>query len=531
MPVVLRQSAALDATEPFDSWLSVDIDGVKFSPSKKRPNLAALLEDAFNVVADDWVLVATKLGLNATSVYAHAPSCTANVSDLGVMMAWSKVVADCAAGSEVVLVVCDDPWLFRHLANKDNVNAGKAPPLYWKAMLLVARGFASRLFCAVRLAFELLNLPPRDKQKQKYDQTALLVYGHPASAPDGHDGYFGNLLGELSDAQRILHVDCSGQRAKQLKGNGQTSSLHEWGSYLDLFSLPFARWRPERSEKTNDWRWLIDRAVAHEGGSGQAAMIRWQQVCQRRWLRITKPACVIWPWENHGWERDFVRAARAVGVRTIGYQHSVVGPQMLNYGARSNADGLASMPDEILCTGKSTLEQLAAWGAPKDRLHIGGALRIPEIKKANLDPDGPIYMALSFDKETAKQMLDAAERLTKNGYRFIVKNHPMQPIIASSNKNIEVTQQAFSAHSNLRALIYAASTVGLEAVIAGLPTIRFQTEGKIALDILPLGVRIVVSDSDGLEKALTRVTSIFVSRDDIFAPVNLDIWKKAINSD
>ncbi len=530
MPILLRHSRSVSSGEDFESWFAIGAIKVDLPLARKVGGLALALEKAFDDISDDWFELALRQGLNPTSIYAHAPSCTANVSDLGVMMAWAKIVDGFAARSETTLIVCDDPWVYRHLSQKENITSGPPPTLGWTSFVLATRGLLSRLRCALRLARERSRVSDH-KENFISESNSLLVYGHPRSTAEGHDGYFGNLLKELPQARRVLHVDCLSERANTLKGAGQTASLHAWSQFADLLGLPFVRWRPALAETPDEWRWLVKRAVALEGGTGQAAMIRWQQICQRRWLQSAKPECVIWPWENHGWERDFVRAARAAGVRTVGYQHSVIGPQMLNYSFQSNADGLASIPDVILCTGKATLEQLSQWGIPKERLHIGGALRIPDVKKMTPTATGPVYMALSFDQETAKQMVAAAELLTMHGYKILLKSHPMQPTILTENKNIEVTQKFFSDFDNLKAVIYAASTVGMEAAIAGLPTIRYQTEGKIALDILPPSVSLPASDFGGLVNALENATPVAVTREDVFSPVNRDVWKKAIARD
>jgi len=530
MPVLLRHSGDLASVATFDRWVSIGVVDLPLAPKMRVANLAASLETSFDAISDHWFELASELGKSPSSNLAHAPSCAANVSDLGVMMAWDKLVADMTGAPEKILVVCDDPWLYRQLTEQVGIDAGEPPSLLQQTFRLAVRGHVARLACAARLIVNNLRVRAQ-KSSASVDKTVVLSYGHPRSKADGYDGYFANLLQEYPKLRRILHVDCPASRALELVGDNQTLSLHAWGRIVDFFELPFARWKPNKSHLSGKWGWLVKRAAALESGTGQAAMVRWQQICQRRWLQQTRPACVIWPWENHGWERHFVRTARALGIPTIGYQHSVVGQQMLNYSLRSNADGLESIPDQILCTGGPTFEQLGAWGLPRDRLKIAGALRIPEIKKATVDPSGPVYMALSFDQDTAKQMLDAADRLTEKGYRFVVKNHPMQPTISSQNDQIEITPKPFSDHKGLRALVFAASTVGLEAAIAGLPTIRFQTEDKVALNILPPTVPLLASDAAGLEEALGKVTPLELDHQKIFSPVNRAVWKKALTCD
>jgi len=381
--------------------------------------------------------------------------------------------------------------------------------------------------CTVALCFRAMALR-QQKQNTANGGAVLLVYGHPTSTADGMDGYFGDLMKILPYLTRVLHVDCNAGRARSLGEDGRTISLHAWGRLTDAVPLAFARWRPQPKHKAGLNGWLVRRAAALEGGTAQAAMIAWQKKCQRRWLAETRPRLVAWPWENHSWERDFVRAAHALGIRTVGYQHSVIGPQMLNYGPGSNTDGLDSLPESILCTGPATRQQLLEWGVPAARLKIGGALRFSGPSPVRFDADGPVFMALPFDGETARQMVAAARALTDKDFRFLVKDHPMTSFNFPSGNGLVQTDRPLTEHPGLRAVIYAATTVGLEAALAGLPTVRFRPEGRLALDILPKGVDLPVTDAAGMEEALNTLTAPILSRDKIFSSVSKELWQRTL---
>ena len=88
-----------------------------------------------------------------------------------------------------------------------------------------------------------------------------------------------------------------------------------------------------------------------------------------------------------------VRQARDLAIKTIGYQHSVVGSEMFNYSPASNPNGLEDLPDNILSNGQATFDQLVAWGVPMDRVEIAGAFRIPKVRYCRPDPDGHVYQA------------------------------------------------------------------------------------------------------------------------------------------
>lgn len=530
MSVLLRTSLNLPEAKHFDRWLAVGPVSASPDPDTCLPELPARLEDAFDAIADTWLELGRELGRTPSAGLAHAPACVANASDLGLMMAWAGIVGEEATRTGTALVICDDPWAFRHLMTINGVQAGRPPGKWWPSLKLSLRGFAARIKCAAGLAKDVHRLR-KQRQRASVGGAVLLVYGHPHSTANGTDGYFGPLLKELPNLHRILHVDCSVPRALELEKDGRTLSLRAWGQIRDTLTLPFARWTPEPAQLEGKWSWLIRRAAAQEGGTGQGAMIAWQLKCQRRWLNEVQPRAVAWPWENHSWERGFVRDARNRALQTLGYQHSVIGRQMLNYRPASNPDGLQSLPDRILCTGQSTLRQLSGWGVPEQRLLIGGALRIPNIPPMHPTPDGPIFVALPFDAEIAGQMVQAARTLTKKGFHFLIKEHPMVPFDFTDSVGLKRTTQPFNEHPGLRAVVYAATTVGLEAALAGLPTIRFRPQGCLAVDILPPDIHLPAADASSLEAALRNTPPPTLARDEIFSLVPKDLWKRMLADD
>lgn len=518
MPVLLRSSG--DLPSEYGSWVAI---GPHPPLPRARAGLGADLEAAFDACAGQWLELGRRLGETPSAGLAHAPGCVANASDLGQMMAWVRLVSTWAGEAAVTLVICDDPWLFRELRTLPGVEAGTAPSLWRAELRLAARGWAARLYRAVALARSALAL--RGKRGNA-GEAVLLVYGHPASTADGYDAYFGDIMTRLPKLSRMLHVDCPVDRALALGADGRTHSLHAHGNPLfALLALPLARWRPRRRDMAARYGWLVRRAAAREGGTAQAATIRWQLHCHRRWLAASRPRVVAWPWENHSWERDFVRAAGGHGVATVGFQHSVVGRQMLNYAPGSNPDGLASVPERILCTGPATRDQLRAWGLPDERLAVAGAIRFPKPVAVAHDPRGPVFMALPFDGAVAAEMVEAARVVAGQGWSFLVKDHPMTPHAFADSPGVTRTTQPLGAHSALAGVVFAATTVGLEAILAGLPTLRFRPRGSVSIDILPAGAAATVADADSLGPALAAMAPPPpLSRDHVFAPIDRGLW-------
>ena len=530
MALLLRSSSDLAEFLQNTPWIAVTGTRAPAGLGAKMADAPRLLEEAFDSVRDEWWAIGKALGAGAGAEFAHAPTAASYASDFGIMLAWTRLARKLAAG-DPVLMVCDDPWLFRHLSGLPGVQAGRAPPMWPRRLRLAVRGVLARARLALRLAWTTLALRSHRRRPCAPGGTTFLVYGHPASEAEGGDAYFGSLMRDLDGVSRALHTDCPSARARELAAAGRAVSLHAWGSVGCAFGLVFTRWRPSLEESHGAHGWLVRRAAALEGSRAGAAATRWQMACQRAWLDATTPKTVVWPWENHPWERDLVRAARRRGVRTIGYQHTVIGRHMFNQSPATNPDGLASLPDLILCNGPAYRRQLEAWGVPAARLAIGGALRIAVPQRLSRDPEAPVFVALSSDADISAQMMAAVRAAARSGRRFAVKDHPMYPFPFAESAAIRRTTRALPAYGPVAAVLYATGTVGLEALLAGLPTLRFRPEGRIAIDILPDGIAAVPVDAASLDAALAAIEAPpAIDRESILAPVDLAVWKRYLTA-
>ena len=530
MSVFLSTSKNL-CPDGWDCWTAIGRPMAIPDPAKQIRGLPARIEEAFEAVSDQWWTLARDLGSAPSAWAAHAPAAATNASDLGLMLAWAKLVDGWAADKETVLVLCDDPWMFRHLAGRSGVRAGIRPGLSGTGLRLHLRGFLARAWVAVRMAYAAI-ICQSQRQTIAQNTPAVLVYGHPASRSDGHDAYFGDLLRDNPSLVRLLHTDCGPIRARTLTGDGRTASLHAWGNPLAALTVLGARWTPSPTHLTGPHGWLVRRAAMIENSRGNIAMTYWQNHCQRRWLADRRPRAVAWPWENHPWERALVRAARHENVRTIGYQHSVVGRHMLNYAGHSNPDGTASLPERILCVGPATRAHLARWGIPEDRLSIGGAWRFSVDMRVRFDPTAPVFFALPFGGAIAAEMMNAARDLAAAGRRVLVRDHPMTPFPFAPTPNLVRADKPLSDQDAVAAVVYAATTVGLEARLAGLPTIRFRPAGVIAVDILPEGASVPATERESIVADVNRLIAAgpaaAIPREAIFAPVDKSLWSRLL---
>jgi hypothetical protein len=529
MSVHLRRSNAQGPLPAYQFWLAVTGTPPLDEPGRKLPDLAKRLEDAFVNARETWWSLGRTLSAEPGGDIAHMPTTGAFGSDFGVMLAWAGLVSDLARTDDVTLVLCDDPWLFRHLAGIDSVEAGAPPSLVPETLRRRLRGFFARARVALRNAITSQKLLPGRRVMQDGD-TVILVYGHPDSNAEGKDAYFGDMMAQHQALKRLLHTDCPTGQARALAADGRTVSLHAWGCPWFALSLVLCRWRPGPQQLSGPFGWLIRRAETIENSGGGPAMNRWQAHCQKRWLRDARPDRVVWPWENHGWERNLCRAARKHAVTTIGYQHTVIGPHQFNYAIHSNHDGLASIPDVVVADGPAYLGEMRAWGVPSSRLVIGGAFRFPRFGGNLYDAQGPVFVPLSAIPEAARAQLDVARAIAAKGRRVVVKAHPMYPLDFDKGENLVCSKQPLAEQRGLSAVLYTTGASGLEAVLMGIPGYRLMLEDRIAIDVLPSGFATqAVTNADAILESPSSPPA--AAWDDILSDPDTTLWKSLLFGD
>ncbi len=478
----------------------------------------------FDQAGQLWREWSKELNGDPSAVLAHTASAAPNNSDLGVVLAWFACLREGLSQGRPIKVQTNDPWIYRCLlASFPVIETGTAPALALPELKLWLRGMAARLRFALRTA-----LKRRPHRPQWPDNApAMIAYGHPASSPDGHDGYFGDLLKAIPRLKRIVHVDATPQNRQHLCADGSSADLESWGSRLyALLRLSTARWVPRHHDLQGPLGWLIRRAAALEGSRAQGAAIAWQIHCQKRWLHKAKPKTVVWPWENHGWERALVAEARKLGIRTIGHQHSVIG-QQFNIGCLT----LEDLPDIVAANGPSGFQQLERRGVPVERMTIAGTLRFKKPADGGpvYDPNGPIFLAVPFDHRVAGQMIDALRPVAASGLTVLMRDHPLFPVAFEDSANFHRAPGPLPSMDAVRCVIFAATTVGLESLLAGLPTIRFIPSGCVAVDILPDFVPTPTANAATvLTAVLDAVPPPPLHWTDVFAEPDLDFWRRQL---
>ena len=532
MSVLLRASNARPDPDAYQFWLTVTGTPPLDNPDRKLPHLAKRLEDAFVGERETWWRLGRYLSAEPGADIAHMPTAGTFGSDFGVMLAWSRLTRELAEDGERTLVVCDDPWLFRHLSGIAGVEAGTPPPLALSTLRLRLRGIFARARTAVRIGLAAIRLSAHRRVINAGDPV-ILVYDHPGSDAHGQDAYFGDLMVRHKNLKRLLHTDCPAGKALRLSADGRTASLHAWGSPLFALSLVLQHWWPGPQHLGGEYGWLIRRAETIENSGGGPAINRWQAHCQERWLDAARPGRVVWPWENHGWERNLCRAARKRKIPTIGYQHTVIGPHQFNYAVHANPDGLASIPDLVAADGPAYRNEMRDWGMPSDRLVIAGAFRFPRFSGDAHDPNGPVFVPLSGILQAARVQLTVARALADKGRKVLVKPHPMYPLDFNEEENLARTDRPLTGQQNLSGVLYTTGASGLEAVLMGIPAYRLMLEDRIAINVLPSGFETRAVTLESVVDAVLEVPGGQppAAWDDILSDPDTALWKSLLFGD
>jgi len=210
-----------------------------------------------------------------------------------------------------------------------------------------------------------------------------------------------------------------------------------------------------------------------------------------RYLEREQVKAVIYPYENHPWEKMLVLAARLQKVATLGYQHGGgIARFMLPYFHGHGEAEWAPLPDVIFTSGSYSHQLLSTGGTPRERLVMGGNLRYQGLTQmlggvplpAN---DGPmcVLVTLPIERLLAQHLVLALKRAfpdggANDGIRFLVKPHPMCPIsVESSQWPVSIATGTFQ--DALRActiVVYAGTSTGLEALAMGRKAIRYRSE-------------------------------------------------------
>ena len=346
---------------------------------------------------------------------------------------------------------------------------------------------------------------PRYSSREKHTVVASLL--HARSLATGHyqDVYFGSLVDSLADGgNKVLVLVLLQERwrrlLRELSSVRQGTLVVPAEAYLSLgdlarcgvqalgayFSPPTFRGGAEIDGY--DMGLLVKRAIRSAKSSGSFLLNLRVLYSARRLARDLQIDRCFYPYENRSWEKmlniGVKRASPAT--RMVGYQHASITLSHTNFALGCQESGIIPLPDVIMTTGPIVRDRLEREGNyPQGVLKVGCALRqdpvIRDGARARRGRVTHILMALSTSLEEYTGCLTFLEEALagQEGYQLRIRPHPAIPIQPALEIAPLGSHDFFATSSGPLAedlewadvVLYASSTVGMEAVSQGIPSI------------------------------------------------------------
>ena len=218
-------------------------------------------------------------------------------------------------------------------------------------------------------------------------------------------------------------------------------------------------------------------------------------------LKDFKIETFITTYENNPWEKVCFLALREYSPSTkiIGYQHAVVSKASANMVCSKDEISIIPMPDKIITVGEITKRIMEKDGHyPEEKIYPSCALRHEYIYKANIkgfSRNKNILVVLEGVYNCYKLANFVFTALSDiEDYYVVIRTHPERPfekIKNDLNFDINLNNNFSISTSNLKddllladIVIYWGSTVGLEALMMGIPVIHVDLNDMISVDPL-----------------------------------------------
>lgn len=344
--------------------------------------------------------------------------------------------------------------------------------------------------------------------------TVVISIFHPQSLDSTgtyHDVYFGALVDYLQrQSGRILVFGLLDQgwhrqlsRLKSLRSAIPTTiPTLPVETYLSLGSLLWcglqslrAYFSPPRingpvSINGVDVSYLVKQSISDAKRTGNFFTILRLYYCARALAENIPVTRCFYPYENRSWEKMVLLGMRSVSpeTRMVGFQHASVSWSHTNFILGHGESEILPLPDTIVTTGPVVRDWLERVGNYPNRVFkTGCALR--QSNNGHRQPKSRsrsqkiskvlVVLATSLGEYVNTLVFLEKAFVNSSGYDVRIRPHPTIPL-ESGLSVAPLTQRDFfspSAGSLADALewaevvLYASSTVGLEAISQGIPAI------------------------------------------------------------
>jgi len=361
---------------------------------------------------------------------------------------------------------------------------------------------------AVFQTFALWILGRKFRPKLDHSTNHFLVatHTHSRSFPADktyHDAYFGPLLNELTESGQnavILGLPYEQpfqllRKIRHLNGSIPVVPVDSCLTLATLLTCSFkamaAFWRAPQPKQPVlfdglDVSYLANRAIYETTHSGDI-FVNLRMYYSSKWLanRIKISRC-LYPYENRSWEKMLILgvAESSQETKTVGYQHTSITPHHANFFFSEEEEAITPLPNTIVTCGDMTRDWLTKEGNyPSDTISSGCALRqlLPSRPCINEHTEstsrGPIknlLVALATGDEEYDQappFLQEALGLSSH-FQVRMRPHPNLALALSAKPFFTISNAPLEDDLDWAdVVLYASSTVSMEAIALGIPAI------------------------------------------------------------
>ena len=343
------------------------------------------------------------------------------------------------------------------------------------------------------------------------DHLVIATTTHPASFSaheEFRDPYFGPLIGQIaSSRQKALILALVLERPiEQLRNIGSLKCqlpVVPVDACLNLRDLAGCLWhgiggslhpmglRGAMEIDGMDLSVLVEQTVRETRRSGEYYLNLRMYYSARRLARTVKVSRCLFPFENRPWEKMLVQGVRAAAPEAwiSGYQHASVTPGHTNFAMGSGEVEITPLPDQVLTTGDLMTNWLEQSGNfPTGMFKSACALRLgPSADSGLKSRSGKITRVLVALATSLEEYVDSLAFLEEafdagTGYEIRIRPHPIIPLELAVEISPPRRRDFYSQSSGALAddlswsdvVLYASSTVGLEAVSLGIPAVHLD---------------------------------------------------------
>jgi surface carbohydrate biosynthesis protein (TIGR04326 family) len=251
--------------------------------------------------------------------------------------------------------------------------------------------------------------------------------------------------------------------------------------------------KPREALKLNgvDVSDLVNSTVKEGSRSGDFFLNLLMYYCGRSLGKSILVTRCLYPYENRAWEKMFIQGIKASSPQTqiVGYQHASVAPIQANFFLGSEEADVVPLPDSILTTGNIIQDWLESEGNyPAGIFTTACALRQSHTPKngstVRRGETKRILVALGASLAEHINTVVFVEKAfqSTDEYELRVRPHPAFPI-DSVIREAPLAHKDFFEPSSASlqddlewsdVVLYATSTVGLEAVSVGVPVVHLD---------------------------------------------------------